>query len=634
MPKRVTIVPQQNLGAFGEVRVLADGRVLYPKYVEGKAAIHIANADGTGERRISFGVWDFGTPLLSPDGRWVAFARDAGGQSDAVVVALDSAVERIAAGTVADERPTGWLADGSLLVIVSGAAGGQPFRYDMANGSLSPLFAVRGSVDAYPSPDGKLVAYQLTLDGKNTLWAYDLAAKAHRQLTTEGFERINARPFSPDGKYLAYQSTRTGTSDMWRLEMASGDRLQLTADIAEDNGAVWAPDSKRLAFVSQRGGQPDIWVLGAGESDIQRITDDAVAEYPGAWTPDGSAIYVSASRGNSHLYSIPSDAGAPSALTSGDWGVLPPISGGGPGYPVDISRDGQQVAYAGNANGDPDVWAVNVAGGAPRLIAGGPSVDVSPSWSPDGRSVAFASTRSGNPDVWIAPVDSGAPRQVTDWQGADFSPQWSPTGDLVAFVSDRDAPVADLWVASAIGGAPRRLTTLGSVQPFHRWSPDGKWLLFTAASPGGKGPGAYVVPASGGAPRQIGPVPSIYPTWSPDGREVLLHPCRQGYCNTEIWSFEGKFARALSTDSVVYEFVAAASPDASTVAIARQDLTGDGSDVMHLRPAGGGPPKVLPRPPGYSMNLIGWAAGGRALIAIGSLYGAQVQRITVPPPRQ
>jgi hypothetical protein len=68
--------------------------------------------------------------------------------------------------------------------------------YQLADSSTAPLFEVDGSVAGYPSRDAALIAYQLTKDGKRTLWLYDRATKKHRQLTTEGFESLSFRPFS------------------------------------------------------------------------------------------------------------------------------------------------------------------------------------------------------------------------------------------------------------------------------------------------------------------------------------------------------------------------------------------------------------------------------------------------------
>ena len=114
--KRVTLVPGPGTLFF---EFSKDGRLAYSKYVNGKAAIYVANADGSNPKRVSFGVWDT-RPLWSPDGKWIAFTRDNGGNNDVVIVPADSGAERIVAGTLADEIPNAWLPDGSGLVYARG----------------------------------------------------------------------------------------------------------------------------------------------------------------------------------------------------------------------------------------------------------------------------------------------------------------------------------------------------------------------------------------------------------------------------------------------------------------------------------------------------------------------------------
>lgn len=60
----------------------------------------------------------------------------------------------------------------------------------------------------------------------------------------------------------------------------------------------------------------------------------------------------------------------------------------------------------------------------------------------------------------------------------------------------------DIWVASRDGSQPRRLTVHHGVKATPVFSPDGQWIAYSA---GAYGPGfsVYVIPASGGSPRQL-----------------------------------------------------------------------------------------------------------------------------------
>lgn len=106
-------------------------------------------------------------------------------------------------------------------------------------------------------------------------------------------------------------------------------------------------------------------------------------------------------------------------------------------------------------------------------------------------------------------------------------------GDTVVFTYG-----GDLWTAPAKGGTATRLTTHAGQELFPRFSPDGKWIAFTGQYDGDEQ--VYVIPAAGGAPKQLtfyparGPLPArwgydnqVY-DWTPDGSAVLFRSLRDG----------------------------------------------------------------------------------------------------------
>ncbi|MBZ5588509.1 MAG: PDZ domain-containing protein [Acidobacteriia bacterium] len=107
-------------------------------------------------------------------------------------------------------------------------------------------------------------------------------------------------------------------------------------------------------------------------------------------------------------------------------------------------------------------------------------------------------------------------------------------GDKVAFCY-----AGDIWVASADGGTATRLTAHPGLELFPRFSPDGKWIAFTGQYDGDEQ--VYVIPASGGVPKQLTWYPAQGPLtprwgydnqvygWTVDGKAVLFRSMREGY---------------------------------------------------------------------------------------------------------
>ena len=107
-------------------------------------------------------------------------------------------------------------------------------------------------------------------------------------------------------------------------------------------------------------------------------------------------------------------------------------------------------------------------------------------------------------------------------------------GDKVVFTYG-----GDLWTASAKGGTATRLTAHPGEEVFARFSPDGQWIAFTGQYDGDEQ--VYVMPATGGVPRQLTFYPAQGPLtprwgwdnqvygWTNDGKRVIFRSLRDGW---------------------------------------------------------------------------------------------------------
>lgn len=105
-------------------------------------------------------------------------------------------------------------------------------------------------------------------------------------------------------------------------------------------------------------------------------------------------------------------------------------------------------------------------------------------------------------------------------------------GDKVVFTYG-----GDLWTASSSGGLATRLTSHPGLEVFAKFSPDGNWIAFTGQYDGDEQ--VYVIPATGGVPRQLTFYPARGPLtprwgydnqvygWTPDGKSVIFRSGRE-----------------------------------------------------------------------------------------------------------
>lgn len=189
----------------------------------------------------------------------------------------------------------------------------------------------------------------------------------------------------------------------------------------------------------------------------------------------------------------------------------------------------------------------------PQLTTGPSGV----SWMPDGSALVFSMRGS----LWRQSVGDTVASQLTAGSGYDYQPDVSPDGKWVAF--DRyDGNSVELELLELSSGKITPLTTNRAVNLEPRWSPDGSRLAYVSTAYQGRWH-VYTMDVRdghGAAPQRIttdrdSKLPRYYysvydhylsPTWSPDGKELILISNRG-----QIWGTGGFWRmRAEPSDSM------------------------------------------------------------------------------------
>jgi len=192
-----------------------------------------------------------------------------------------------------------------------------------------------------------------------------------------------------------------------------------------------------------------------------------------------------------------------------------------------------QIAFASDRSGRPQIYLVNVEGGEPLQLTGLPDGACQPAWSPDGIALAFTSPCTGNREEYVGSsifvMQVGADGAATapmplilSLSGGSYDPAWSPDGSKIAFTSQRTGR-SQIFVAGADGSNPVNLNNDLAFNWSPTWSPDGEQLAFLTGRSGQEE--VWLISSSGGEETRFtrGDGKDIArPSWSPDGATIVF----------------------------------------------------------------------------------------------------------------
>lgn len=220
------------------------------------------------------------------------------------------------------------------------------------------------------------------------------------------------------------------------------------------------------------------------------------------WLPDGSAlVYESDVASFRDLYRVPREGGAPTRLTTSEWGCFEPA----------LSADGQWLAWGATTDGNAEIWLARADGSAPRRVTTDPTDDTAPAFLPDGR-LSWIATRQGLPRVWVSDLSgAGAQPLRGDAAGAELAVAWSTTG-IAAISTSPNPGELDLTLVKADGTVLAAFDGPGPAE-HPAFSPDGAEVAFTMVREGVVGVWAARVDGTGLRRVTTGPGPDWLPRW-------------------------------------------------------------------------------------------------------------------------
>lgn len=398
---------------------------------------------------------------FSPDGKYIAFSflQDEDTQNrDIFLMSVDDKHETLLIDHPMNDSLLGWSPDGKWILFASNRTGstdawvirvdqGKPIRApEMIKkdlGYVEPMGFTRNGSFIYGVSNQMTDVYEIDIDPDSGK-IQNPPAKASQR-----YEGSNRSPdYSPDGKYLAYVSTR-GPRPIQRnvlciRNIQTGEERELDPEQIDFNYPRWSPDGR---FISVEG-KDTAGKVGLYRIDVQTGAVDPILQvdfgveiYSHRWSKDGKSIF--------YTRSDPDAEGSPYSrsshvyvhdISSGKEEVLP----GSPNdaKDIDISPDGRWIALL-NRTAKRVLRVIPSSGGEPRILHSFEDMTnavISPAWIAGGKYVLFHryandSLEEESKELVRIPAEGGDPQRL-GLEMAEFRHfSVHPDGQQVAFHS-------------------------------------------------------------------------------------------------------------------------------------------------------------------------------------------------------
>jgi tricorn protease len=386
-------------------------------------------------------------PVISPDGRSVAFAGQYEGPTEVYVLPLDGGLPRRVtwegAGSDRRLRPVSWTPDGKLVytttahstlphvqLVVADLAANTHERVELSQAS-DGVFNAQGDLFFTRLPFQGSYARRYVGGSVEQIWSFSSGAEEAAALTLD-YDGTSRDPMWWDGR-VYFTTDRDGTMNIWSMRPDGTDLRQHTQHVGWD---VLGPNLSGGRIVYQH--QADLRVLDLASGEDRPLAITIASDFD---------------RSQERWVTEPIDY-----LTD-----------------VDLSPSGDRIAMVARG----EVFVAPAGEGRIVRVTRRPDVRYRMArFMPDGETLLLLSDESGEVEFWTTSADGqGDFEQVTDnaeilrWEGVP-----SPDGKLIAHTDK----FFRLWMLDTETGENKLIEESPTWNITEMsWAPGGRWLLYT-----------------------------------------------------------------------------------------------------------------------------------------------------------
>ncbi|MDR1777556.1 MAG: translocation protein TolB [Desulfovibrio sp.] len=316
-----------------------------------------------------------------------------------------------------------------------------------------------------------------------------------------GTRSVQLRAFETNtgGRLFGKEYTRVSSSELPEV----ADRF--CADLLEALTGSGAFFRSTLAFVKKTGTMSaNVWLVKPTGRDLRQITNMPGEALSPSWSPDGRFVVFSHIDPKSHALGV-WDSGSKKVQRI----RFPGNVVIGPAFMPD-----NKVAVALSNGKYPVIFLLNHVFQKERILEGGDSINVSPTFDSTGTKMAFTSSRMGGPQIFLKDLRSGAVTRVSKNGTYNTEANLSPDGTLVVFSRMTDYGHR-IFVQDMVTGMERQITYGPGSDEQPSFCGDSYFIAFASSRGGGRG--IYLTTRHGGEPKQVptgGGGQAAFPRWS------------------------------------------------------------------------------------------------------------------------
>ncbi|HKO44783.1 MAG TPA: protein kinase [Pyrinomonadaceae bacterium] len=260
----------------------------------------------------------------SPHGQRLAFwGEQKGGHRDIWTVASDGNSEPVAVTDDAfiDWNPI-WSPDGQYLYFLSNRGGEMNLWRVAIEESTGRL---RSEPEPATLPSNNCQHISFARNGKSLVYGQSTRSENVWQIgfdssrgevtgtaafLTQGLKRYTWFSLAPDEQSFVYLARGEPQQDLFTADRAGTPLQRLTDDVAQDIVPRWSPDGQWIAFLSDRSGKYEIWKVRPDGSGLTQMTHEPERDIIApVWSPDSSKLLYQVRNVNSFVI----DANRPGA---------------------------------------------------------------------------------------------------------------------------------------------------------------------------------------------------------------------------------------------------------------------------------------------------------------------------------